>query len=103
MLAELAADLWAVDHVLRLPGGVRMPLRMTVVRLSDGALWVHSPVPLDEGTAAALTALGPVRVVVAPSTQHHLFVAPLLARFPRARLLGPSALHRKRPDLPFAG
>jgi hypothetical protein len=103
MLASVAPDLWVVDHVLRLPGGVRMPLAMTVVRLADGGLWLHSPVPVDDLTAAAITALGPVRVVVAANSQHHLFVAPLLARFPQARLLGVPALQRKRRDLPFAG
>jgi hypothetical protein len=103
MLVPIAADLWAIDHLLSLPGRVRMPLRMTVARLGDGGLWVHSPVPVDDATAGELAALGPVRVVVAPNTQHHLFVGPLLARFPQARLLGVAALLRKRHDLPFAG
>src|SRR3954447_4797913 len=103
MLAPVAPDLWTVDHVLALPGRVRMPVRMTVVRRGDGGLWIHSPVPLDDLTAAALAALGPVRTVVAPNAFHHLFVAPLLARFPQARLLGVPALQRKRRDLRFAG
>jgi hypothetical protein len=102
MLTPVGPDLWAADHLLRLPGGVRMPLRMTVARLEGGGLWVHSPIPLDDPLAAALAGLGPVRVVVAPNSQHHLFVAPFLRRFPGARLLGARPLLTKRADLPLA-
>ena len=34
--------------------------RMTVIRLGNGDLFLHSPVPLDDETCAALDALGPV-------------------------------------------
>jgi hypothetical protein len=35
-----------------------------VVRLSDGSLWVHSPVALDGELRAGLDALGPVKHIV---------------------------------------
>ena len=43
---------------------------MAVLRLSDGSLWVHSPVALDEYLAAALDDLGAVKHIVTPNFEH---------------------------------
>ena len=46
MLEPVAENLW--EHILWLPVlGIRLPRRMTVIRLEDGGLWVHSPNRLD--------------------------------------------------------
>ncbi len=98
-LQAIADGLWQkVDH-LRFPGGVRLPAAMTVVRLADGALALHSPVRIDDREAAAIDALGSVRHIVAPNCFHHLFVAAAHARWPHAALHGAPGLARKRPDL----
>lgn len=44
--------------------------RMTVAKLSDGSLWVHSPVELDEPLREALGELGPVAHIVSPNYEH---------------------------------
>ena len=103
MLAVVAPEVWEVQHLMGLPGGVRMPVRMTVLRLPAGRLLLHSPVPLTDEVGGAIGALGTVTWVVAPSRLHHLFVAPCLARWPEAMLYGASALATKRPDLPWRG
>lgn len=72
---------------------------MTVVRLPDGSLLVHSPIPLDDELRAELDALGPLRHVVCPNVFHHLSAAPFLAAYPDAELTAPKALRAKRPDL----
>lgn len=76
-----------------------MSSRMTVVRLQDSALWLHSPVPLSTQVLAQLDSLGKVRYIVAPNKMHHLFVSDCLANFPDAILYGAPGLLRKRPDL----
>ena len=43
---------------------------MAVLRLSDGSLWVHSPVSLDDDLAAALAELGEVKHIVTPNYEH---------------------------------
>ena len=43
---------------------------MAVLRLSDGSVWVHSPVELDDTLAAALDELGPVKHIVSPNYEH---------------------------------
>ncbi|MFC5474593.1 DUF4336 domain-containing protein [Paraherbaspirillum soli] len=72
---------------------------MTVVRLKNGGLWIHSPVPLSAEIHSQLSALGQVQFVVAPNKTHHLFVSKYLAAFPQARLFGAPGLLAKRPDL----
>ena len=101
-MRELGKDIWVADRTLKLLGA-HLPIRMTVVRLSDGGLWVHSPVKLDGPTREALNAIGPVRHVVAPNLFHHLFVRPYLEAYPEARILACPGLAEKRKDLTFHG
>lgn len=101
-LEPLAENLWSLDgrHVKLMPGAY-LPLRATVVRLSDGGLWVHSPVKMEADDWAEIDALGPVRHLVAPNNLHHLYLGPWKARYPEARLVGARGLRKKRPDLSF--
>ncbi len=91
-------DVWVVHRPLRFLG-VEVGTRMTVVRLADGGLWVHSPVPIDDDLAASLRALGPVRYIVAPNKLHHLFAGEAKGRFADASLHLAPGLSAKRPDL----
>src|SRR3546814_21103813 len=66
--------------------GFRMPFpkRMTIIRLADGGLWIHSPTTDDERVFAAVAALGPVRHLIAPNTIHYWWVPDWYRRFPDA-------------------
>lgn len=101
MLKSIAPDLWTADHAMRMPGGWFMPLRMAVVRLPDGGLWLHSVVPMDDALAAAIDALGPVRHLVAPNRFHHLHLVAAHQRWPSARTWGAPGLGDKRPEVTF--
>ncbi len=102
MLRQLASDLWVTERPQSFLG-VQVGTRMTVARLADGGLFVHSPVALDADTRRDLDALGPVRLVVAPNRFHHLYVGPYGAAYPQARLLAAPGLPEKRCDLRFHG
>ena len=84
-----AEGIWIFDGpVIRMdlgPFKVPFPTRMTVVRLADGTLWVHSPIAPDEGLFAAVDALGPVRRLVAPNSIHYWYMADWLERYPEAQ------------------
>src|SRR5713101_7076712 len=85
---ELAWGIWVVDRQLRLPGGARLPLRTTIIRLSNGALVVVSPPPLIEsGDVAAIDSIGIVKHVVAPNTFHYVYAGEFMVRYPNASLL----------------
>jgi hypothetical protein len=102
MLRQLADDLWVADRPLRF-GGVEMGTRMSVVRLRDGGLFLHSPVALDAELRAALVGLGAPRAAVAPNRFHHLYIAAYREAFPGIQLFAAPGLPKKRADVRFDG
>lgn len=97
-LLALVTDLWVAERPQRFYG-LEVGSRMTVIRLADGSLLLHSPVALDAGLCAELDAIGPVRFVVAPNRVHHLYAGRVAETYPDARLWIAPGLDRKRPDL----
>ncbi|GGD47333.1 DUF4336 domain-containing protein [Sinisalibacter lacisalsi] len=80
----VAEDIWIVDGPAIRFYGMPFSTRATIVRLADGALWVHSPTRLTPALAERVEALGPVRHLVAPNWIHYACVADWQARFPEA-------------------
>lgn len=83
---ELESNLWEVEG--EVPG---LPLRrrMTLVRLGDGSLVVHSAICLNEAAQRKLDAWGTVRYVIVPNGWHRLDAAAYAERYPDARILCP--------------
>lgn len=103
MLIDHGGGVWTAGGEMRFPGRVWLPLRMTVVRLGTGGLWVHAPIEPGGELADQVAALGPVEYLVGPNRLHHLHLGGWSARFPEAELWGAEGLAAKRPDLRFAG
>ncbi|HET6305301.1 MAG TPA: DUF4336 domain-containing protein [Myxococcota bacterium] len=101
-MRELAPDLWVAERSQRFYG-LEVGTRMTVLRLADGSLLLHSPVSLDAALRRELDARGPVRFAVAPNRVHHLHAGEVASVYPEARLWIAPGLERKRPDLVFEG
>jgi hypothetical protein len=100
-LVPLATDLWIAPRPLRVLGLLDIGTCMSVVRLPDGGVFLHSPVPADDATRAAVDAIGPLRAIVAPNRVHHFFAGAWKQAYPQARLLGAPGLAAKRKDLCF--
>jgi hypothetical protein len=87
-LKPVADDIWIVDGPeIRMNWlGLKVPFttRMTVVRLPDGTLWLHSPVATEPALIESITALGRVAHIVAPNTLHYWWIPDWAARFPDA-------------------
>lgn len=97
-LVPLGPDLWIVNNPHKWIG-LDMRGRMTVMRLADGALVLHSPVPIDDTLAASLAELGPVQHLVAPNKFHHVYLPAAAARYPEAQVHMAPGLSRKRPEI----
>ncbi|MBY0273850.1 DUF4336 domain-containing protein [Candidatus Binatia bacterium] len=98
MLRRLAEDVWVAERPQTFYG-LPVGARMTVIRLDDGRLLVHSPLPLDGGLGAEVAALGEVAYAVAPNRVHHLYAGDVARVHPEARLWVAPGLPEKRPDL----
>ncbi len=74
MPKPVADGVFIVDSLL--PGrlGSFLPVRMTVVRLSNGDLLLHSPTGFKPALQRALEAIGPIRHLVAPNFAHWMFL-----------------------------
>ncbi|MEO9132905.1 MAG: DUF4336 domain-containing protein [Sphingomonas sp.] len=102
-LKPFADQVWIIDGPeigmryfgLTLP----FPTRMTVVRLRDRKLWVHSPIAWNDDLGAAIDQLGTVHYLVAPNTLHYSYLETWQGRYPRARSYGPPSL-AKRAETP---
>lgn len=81
--------------------GAEIGTRMTVVRLSDGGLLVHSPIRLTQELEQKLASLGRVEHVLAPNLDHYLFVAAFKRRYPHARFYAAPGVAPKVPDVRF--
>jgi hypothetical protein len=87
-IAKLEDNLWCVEGELP---GFAPARRMTVVRLSDGRLVIHSPIALEDAAMAELEAFGDVAFIVAPNGFHRIDVPAFAARYPAARVVCPAA------------
>jgi hypothetical protein len=75
--------------------------RMTVIRLANGNLFIHSPCEIDENTKIAIERLGKVEFIVAPGSYHYFHVASAQKAFPDAQTFICPGVERKIPDIKF--
>jgi len=103
MLKSLSSSgCWVMDVPSRV-FGLELGARMTVVRLSDGALWICSPLEPTPELQRELAALGPVRFVIAPNTFHHTYIAAWSAAYPDAQIFAAPGVAKAHSDVSFAG
>jgi len=104
-LQPFAKNLLIVDGPSVRDMGVLFTTRMAVVKLSDGSLWVNSPVSVPFDTLKRITELGPVKYLLAATPRHVWRLAAWHALFPEAQLWAPrpTPFTLKKGHLPFTG
>ncbi|MBX9698277.1 MAG: DUF4336 domain-containing protein [Acetobacteraceae bacterium] len=86
---------WIADSGPQRVLGLAVPVRMTVLRLADGVLFLHSPTRHTPQLQAALEVIGPIRHLVAPDTAHWAHVLPWRKAVPEAAFwAAPGVLER---------
>ncbi len=93
-------QIWTVSVPFKFLG-LPIGARMTVVKLSNGGVFIHSPVGLDDKIKTEIKNIGPVACVVSPSHMHHLFLAEYFQAYPFAKIYASPGLPEKRRDLKF--
>ncbi|MDP6882743.1 MAG: DUF4336 domain-containing protein [Rhodospirillales bacterium] len=92
--------LYVAEYPIRY-AGCDFLARMTLVRLADGALWLHSPGTIDGTLKAEIDSLGPVRFVIGPGNFHWLHLGKALELYPDAKTYICPGIERKDPTLKF--
>lgn len=85
MLTPVDNDIWIADGPSVPLMGLPIPVRMTVVRLPDGGIWLHSPISASPELVAEVRALGPIRHLVAPNLAHFSWLRDWKALAPEAQ------------------
>ena len=101
MLKEFGHEIWTADGPDVAVVGFHYPTRMAIIRLSDGGLFISSPIQLSSSLRAEVDAVGQVRHIIAPNSLHHLFLPEWKRAYPEANLYAPPGLRRKREDIVF--
>lgn len=96
----IPGQIWLKEYPIRY-AGTEFRSRMTVIRLSDDRLMIHSPCEINKETKAEIETLGQVRFIVAPGSFHHLYVASAQIAFPQAETFICPGIERKQPRLEF--
>ncbi|MDV5167748.1 DUF4336 domain-containing protein [Photobacterium rosenbergii] len=92
--------LWYWDMPFKL-NGIPVGTRMTVIRLENGKLLIHSPIQLTTALQLELSQLGAIQAIVTPNMNHHLFISEWWLAYPDAYFFAPPGLQNKRTDLVF--
>jgi len=100
ILSPVVDDVWAAERPF-VWNGIDVGGRMTVIRLGDGSLWVHSPVALDADLRKAIDALGPVRHIISPNYEHVKYAPDWIAAYPTAIAYACPGLRELKPHILF--
>jgi len=92
--------IWIKEYPIHY-AGTRFNSRMTLVRLSNGSLLIHSPCEIDQQTKTTIETLGKVEFIVAPGSYHHLYVGSAQRAFPEAETFICPGIETKNPQLEF--
>lgn len=102
-LLQIADGLWILDGPPVRWFTLPFPTRMTLIRLSDGSLFIHSPIELTPAVRRIVEELGVPRYIVSPNKLHYLFWKRWQCAYKDALSFAPPGLAQKRPDLVFQG
>jgi len=104
-LRSFGENIWTVEGPMVRDMGAWFTTRMTVVKLSNGSIWIESPVPVSSDTLEEIKELGHVKYLVAATPRHvwRLDAAQML--FPDAQLWASqrTRLTLQHGDLPITG
>lgn len=104
-LQQFAENIWICDGPDAVDCGLTFTTRMTVVKLTDGCLWISSPVSVEPEILEEIIELGRIRYLVAATPRHVWRLSSWHALFPEAQLF----MCRKTPatllkgELPITG
>lgn len=74
-LKQIDENIWIVDGPHIKLYGLPFSTRMTIIRLNNGDLFVHSPIALTDNLKAEVEALGHVRHLVSPNWIHYAYIS----------------------------
>ncbi|PSW20766.1 DUF4336 domain-containing protein [Photobacterium sanctipauli] len=95
-MQQIGENIWAREDSMKMMGS-KLGLRMTIIRLSDGSVWLHSPTALSDELKQQIDAIGPVKAIVAASDNHSKWLQEWCDAYPDADAYVSAGIPRKVP------
>ena len=91
-LEQIASNLWRIEGEIP-----KMAIRrvMTLVRMSDNRLVIHSGIAINDEIRSQIEALGEPAFLIVPNAYHRMDAAAFKARYPNLVVLCPAAAQKK--------
>lgn len=102
-LERFGDDIWIAPGPVVTSMAFRYPTRMAVIRLTNGKLFIWSPVAISPDLRAEIDALGEVSFIIAPNSLHYVFLKDWNAAWPNAALYAAPGVRERCRNLTFAG
>lgn len=96
----VSGQIWLEEYPIRY-AGTRFNARMTLIRLADGGVIVHSPCQFDDELTHEVAELGTVKAIIAPGDYHYFYASSAQRAFPDARTFICPGVEKKVPGLEF--
>jgi len=93
-MKKIGEDIWVHEDAMTLMG-MKLRLRVTIVKLANGGLWIHSPTALSPELKEEIAQLGSVRFVVGASNGHNLWLQEWQDEFPDAAIYVSGGIPKK--------
>ena len=81
--------------------GTKFKARMTIVRMKNGNLFIHSPCEIDESIKGKINELGNVEFIAAPGYYHYFYIGSAQQAFPNAETFICPGIEKKLPEIKF--
>ncbi|MBK2106149.1 DUF4336 domain-containing protein [Francisella philomiragia] len=101
MLNQLAENIWVVDGGAVPFFGLPYTTRMTIIRLENNDLFIHSPIKPNNELIQEVSKLGNIKYLISPNKIHHLFLQDWIELYPNAEVYASPGLREKRKDINF--
>jgi len=95
-MSRVTDDIWVADDRPISAAGMSLPVRMTVIRLSNGDLVLHSPVRYSPALRTELERLGSIKYLLAPNVAHWMFLPDWQRQCPQARTFAARGLSGRK-------
>lgn len=109
MLKLIAENLWVRDEKFSLPKGLlpigipgflgQCRVRMTIVRMNNGEILIHSPIAPDDALVSSINALGKVGFIIGPCVMHNTYLMAWKNIYPEAKLCVAPSTNKRVPDI----
>ena len=102
-MKEFVANKIYIDEIPLRFLGMQLGTRMTVIRMKNNILFLHSPTILTPDLKKQLDEFGEVSIIVCPNKLHHLYINSYVDNYPNAKIYAAPGLEKKRKDIQFNG